>query len=389
MAHSSATSNQFSFPRILGRFGPEARQYAVSSILPGVGSGSSKLQDFELTSLAVTECFQSLFVMLPPLLSVTELQVPLPCSEALWRADRQQWLGLKSTDANMAQGLVSQISICSLFARFTIDPDIANDCTESARVALILAAFSQHTSMTDLVRTIVAPRQPSPYAAVAVHLDGCLVNISRTLLSCAPSHAQFPYSLASQSAVLTRLVAILAFTPTGLLHPFSRWQTTPHGTDSARKRLRLIMNQDSIRTRECALHAAKLFEHFRGQPQLIHIDPFCLLIATLFLWAFIDLVIVHDVGASTSSTGPQSKIVRIDQVLDGDEKDTWIKQGSDMRPHITGVGILDSGRGSVRLLKETAKIMGSGARKSTLAVSLSSILSSSAEGNIPNWETSE
>ena len=350
---------------------------------------SIRLDGSSLIGSAVLECFQALFLMLPPLLPFVELQIPLPCCESLWRANRQTWFGLMGSETNTDRSSTTQVSVCSLFARFASEHVLPEGTTESARLALLFASFFQHASMRELARTIVIPQQASPYADIATSLEKTLESTVQTLLDDYPSPTDDYSGVADDCSALTRLIVILVFTPLRLLLPFSRWQSAPQDSENARKQLRHILNQDDARARDCALHAAQLFGRYRKQAHLIHIDPWCLLFTHLYLWAFIELAIPHTDITSTTSGTQQRRTIRIDHALDKAETTDWIKQGGEMRPHITGVGMLNGQRSSVRLMKETARIMCVGGTRSALAASLSHIISSSAKGNIPTFHTPE
>ena len=115
-----------------------------------------------------------------------------------------------------------------------------------------------------------------------------------------------------------------------------------------------------------------------------HIDPFILLIGTLYLCAYTELAIDPLPLAPTTST----PTIRIDQSLEDHQLQAWIEVGN-YRPHLTGVGALDTARSASRLLKESSRIMAIHGSKSPLARALSRMLLLQAEGRAPIPEAHE
>lgn len=92
---------------VRGQSGCKRKQNIAWSILLGVRiSYMWTYLGSSLTVGTVTECFQAVFFMLPPLLDATELREPLPCSEALWQASSEDgWHGLRRSESGKTSPL--------------------------------------------------------------------------------------------------------------------------------------------------------------------------------------------------------------------------------------------------------------------------------------------
>jgi len=309
----------------------------------------------------------------------------MPCSERLWRqSDHLQWQesvrhAAQSPDADSR----FPASICALFATVSTTQKVPSCLSESAQLALILAAFTEHLHILDLSKTIRTSQHSSPYSALVISLQGCLDNVLHEYTEQKTEELYEPNNLRGDCIVLARLAYILSFTSERLLLQFSHWQATPSAIENARRQLQLIMKQQAARSRECAYHAAQLFEYFRRRPSLTHTDPFCLLLSTLYLWAYIELVLLDPAVQASRPLSQPGVQIRLDRPFSSGEKADWVIAGASRIPHISGVGVLDSPRSVRTLLREASRIMRVGAFKSDLLTSMSGMLHSQALGHMP------
>lgn len=329
-----------------------------------------------------------MFITAPPVLVLRDLQIPTPCSDRVWGANLMQWheniIAAREQPNCLLEGVVS---ICDAFASASTLQKVPESITEAAQLGLLLTAFSQYSQILDLVQAVSTPQHVSPYDGLAASLQTCLANISQHCLERSLIIEQEHLGILDDCAVIARLTAILSFAPQRLLLQFGYWQTSSATSQEARQQLRQLMLQHDQRTRECAYHAAQLFAHFRKRTKLSHIDPFCLLVATVFLWAYIELFVQNPEPETSSSGCRAGVLVRLDLGLDDIERTHWIRSGGGQRPHITGVGTFDTSRSHVRLLKEASRIMGIGPPRSRLAAGISRMLYIQALGHLPVIET--
>lgn len=341
---------------------------------------------------AVTESLHTTFFMFPLLISWNEVQIQLPCSEQMWSANGPEWRLLQASDRSIEDSRngshAPTPTVCSIFARVAAEQSIPSGLGDAGRLALAFAIFTQHTSARDLDSVLRIPSAFSPYSAVAGALQGCLEVVLEDCLANTSAAGHDSPGILGDCITVARLLTILSFTPLRHLVVFSNWQTSPRGSENSRKQLQCILRHNTTRTRECAYHAAQLIAKFRKQTFLSHMEPFVLLVATLYLWAYIELAIYRPTP-SYQSNGNHGSIVRIDQHMDAKTWSDWTERGDHSRPHIAGIGILDNSRGPERLLKEAARITAISATKSHLAASLSRMFISQSSGNMPVWEDDE
>lgn len=329
-----------------------------------------------------------MFITAPPMLVLRDLQTPMPCSDQIWGASSEQWHENMTSAEDQPSPLPNRgMSVCEALASAITLHRVPEGLSEAAQLGLLLSAFSQHSQFLDLAQALRTSQPISPYDDLAASLQACLGKIIQQALEGSFVLEQERLGLLEDCAVMARLTAILSFVPQKLLLQFGYWQTSSAAPQEARQQLRQMMHDHAQRTRECAYHAAQLFAHFRKRTRLSHIDPFCLLVATVFLWAYIELF-VQNSNIETSSSGCSARIlVRLDLGLDSTQISRWIDSGSDQRPHITGVGAFDTERSHVRLLKEASRIIGIGPPRSKLAAGISRMLHIQALGHLPVTET--
>jgi hypothetical protein len=322
--------------------------------------------------------------MLPPLLSIHELQIVLPDVESRWASSYEKWSHRPPPS--------STSPICSTIARVSAGIAIQKDLEQPTQLITLFTAFGQHIASQNLVRammpcsadtnnTVSGPVLDPAYALWQKAFDalsktGCYQSLSRIEAD----------ARADDFSVAARLLTILAFAPSRLLLPYSKWQTSAHGYSRARKELQDILSNDAPRARYCLYLSAQLFRHFRGTQASTYLDTLALLMCVLFLVSYIELVELQrpDTNSRADDTSVV-KVIRLDQAISEDERDSWLALRCHSRPHISGLGLLDTDRSVARVFKEASRITANNAATSTLAGAMSAILASSATGRPPDF----
>lgn len=158
------------------------------------------------------------------------------------------------------------------------------------------------------------------------------------------------------------LLSILRRVPQRLLYLFFGWKTTEKGSQAARRGLVHWFNENRERAREGLLHAAVLFRIIRDQTVTTYFDPLWLLIATLFMRAYVEVesnAPAQQQSARASlheAEAPRTRQpTRIDYPLDESTRKLWAK--SNLQPHVTGIGLLKGADSGPRVLKEAIRIL--------------------------------
>jgi hypothetical protein len=106
----------------------------------------------------------------------------------------------------------------------------------------------------------------------------------------------------------------------------------------------------------------------------------------LYIVSYIELVELQRPGLiSRADSIGAAKVIRLDQAISEDERDSWLNLRCQSRPHVTGLGLLDTDRSVARVFKEASQIMINNGPTSTLAVAMSAIYASSAAGRPPDF----
>lgn len=322
--------------------------------------------------------------MLPPLLAVHELQIALPSSESRWISTYEQW---------RYQPSPSSINfVCPAVARASAETAIQEDLEPTTQLITLFTAFGQHLATQNLMRATM-PSLGEVDNAASTSIMGPIDTLWKTAFD-ALSKAGCSQSLSrpegdgrlNEFAVTARLLTILSFTPPRVLLPYSRWQTSTHGYGTARKELIGILSDDASRARYCLYLTAQLFRHFRSAQASTYSDTLALLMCVLYLVSYIELVELQrpHVTSGASVVGV-AKVIRLDQAISDDERDSWLNLRCQSRPHVTGLGFLDTDRSVARVFKEASQMMVNNGPTSTLAAALSTILASSAAGRPPDF----
>lgn len=322
--------------------------------------------------------------MLPPLLSIHELQIALPGSESSWSSTYEQWRYQPPPS--------STTFVCSAIARVSAGTTIEEDREQPSQLIALFTAFGQHLASQNLMRAMV-PCSEDINGATSAAILGPVDTIWKTAFDtlskagCSqPSSQPGEDGRPNQFAVAARLLTILAFTPSRVLLPFSKWQTSARGYGAARKELIDILSNDAPRARYCLYLAAQLLRHFRSSQASTHFDTLGLLMCVLYFVSYIELVeLQHQHIASSADGISVAKVIRLDQALGEDELDSWLNLRCQSRPHVTGIGLLDTDRSIARVFKEASQITSNNGPTSTLAVAMSAIYASSAAGRPPEF----
>ena len=143
------------------------------------------------------------------------------------------------------------------------------------------------------------------------------------------------------------------------LNMFFGWMTTENGTKLAKRELARWMNEEQRSAREALLHAALLFRMIREQTTTTYCDPVWLLIAALYMRAYVEI----ESNARSARSAQQSsfctaKPIRIDYPLDDATKRLWLESSDTTAPlHVTGIGNLTSADTGPRIFKETIRVL--------------------------------
>ncbi|KAF5512399.1 Zinc finger protein [Colletotrichum aenigma] len=330
------------------------------------------------------ECLQATFFMLPPLLSVAELQTPVPTADAHWSLSYEQW--------HLHPPPQPSSTICALIARVGLGDVVPASLDQPIKSTILLSAIVQQAAESDLLRAmgLGSAGSTSSQPGLALGMGTMLSQKAFNALSqvgCSQVLRETDAGTNSNDfALLSRVLSICSFTPLRLLNSYSKWQTTDAGHSDARLVLLDIIPQNFSRARHCLYYAAQVLQYFRTTRVATILDILSVLICVLYMVVYADIFEQRDpnsagsgVGASTSST----EIIRLDQVVDADLLNGWLEVRNHRRPHITGVGLLHSGRSVPRLYKEASRIMATGSSVSRMAKEMSMILESQGKGYPP------
>jgi hypothetical protein len=267
---------------------------------------------------------------------------------------------------------------------------VTDNFDSSARLITLLSAFVQCTAAQDLMRAMMLYTENSNTTRSA-STSGTVADISRAALDvlCRYGESQFPTmaeprSISDDFPIIARILTIFDLTPLRLLYSFTRWQSSETGVSNARKELSRILNHQIRQARQCIHQAAQLFQYFRTANTLRHVDTIALLVCTLYIHAYIELVAEQRTDRNEQADVIHGRtMIRVDQASDLSQIGDWLNLEHDHLPHVTGIGVLGADRSVARLYKESSRIMGRSASKSSFAAALQPLLESQAAGNAP------
>ncbi|KAK5688096.1 hypothetical protein LTS10_000074 [Elasticomyces elasticus] len=332
------------------------------------------------------ECFHVIFFDFPPLMTAVEQGQPLPCSDDLWRVKTQvEW------QRRYAAGhVVLQPSLGWLFRSGRLTPIRLLALAQPARTIVLLTTFLEEIRVADLVASMAnishdehatQPDNPELFPIAA------RLRINQAFEALTPSLSNTSSSPALDSCFidLYNTIDLLRLIPLTTLHQFGQWQTTKSGHARARSTIQGLLGSDTPDVRKRVTRAAQTFSRLRTKGMLELYEPFCLLITTNVIWAYLETVVRHQPSntSSADSEGHARAIVQIDKAQNDSMAEAWINQGERVSAHITGVGCLEGERTSSRLLKQCQRIMQQSSTRSTLARILSICIDQILEGKQP------
>lgn len=325
--------------------------------------------------------------MLPPLLSIAELQTPLPAADSLWSSDYEQWRRLPPPQPSSP--------LCPLLARVGLSDTEPAGLDRPARSLILLSAFVQQAAEGDLLRALrldsVGDAATPPVLGTAAMLSQKAFDaLSRAGCSEPLRQTNAGTTTSDYFSLLARVFAIVSFTPVRLLFPYTKWQTTDAGHSSARSKLSHIVSHDIGSARRCLYHAAQVLQYLCTTRVSTTLDILSVLVCVLYMVLYADIVEqqypIPASGGDSARPSSGTDIIRLDQVVNLNLLDSWLKVKNHATPHITGVGPLQSGRSASRLYKEALRIMASGASISRIAKGISTVFKLQAQVFPPKFQ---
>ncbi|KAF3802257.1 hypothetical protein GCG54_00012505 [Colletotrichum gloeosporioides] len=331
------------------------------------------------------ECLQATFFMLPPLLSIAELQIPVPTADAHWSSSYEQW--------HLHPPPQPSSTLCALIARVGFGDVVPASLEQPAKSTILLSAIVQQAAESDLLRAmgLGSAGSTTSQPGLALGMGTMLSQKAFDALSqvgCSQVLRETDAGTNSNDfALLSRVLSICSFTPLRLLNSYSKWQTTDAGHSNARSELLDIVPQNVGRARHCLYYAAQVLQYFRTTRVATILDILSVLICVLYMVVYADIFEQQDpnsAGTGASARTSSTEIIRLDQVIDANLLNGWLEVRNHRRPHITGVGLLHNGRSVPRLYKDASRIMASGSSVSRMAKEMSIILETQGKGHPPD-----
>ncbi|KAF5637847.1 hypothetical protein F52700_4549 [Fusarium sp. NRRL 52700] len=270
------------------------------------------------------ECLYSTFLMLPPLLSPAELQTPVPIADRYWSSSCEQW--------HLLHPPQSSLTLCAVLSRVGLGDMAPESLEQQTQSAILCSASLQQAAERDLLQamefdsTSNNASRPSPSLGMASTLSqkafdalsqlGCSQALRETDAGASPN----------DFALLSRVLAILSFTPLSLLFSYNKWQTTDVGQSNARSELLKTIKQNTSGARRCLYYAAQVLQHFRITRPAIALDIMGCLVSVLYMALYVDVIEQQDHDFEVRTSGLE--IIRLDQVVDGDVLNDWLQYTS-------------------------------------------------------------
>jgi len=114
-------------------------------------------------------------------------------------------------------------------------------------------------------------------------------------------------SVSASTSHFYDVLSILRFTKLRSIYAFSGWQANKKEIEEPRQHLATHMHDDISNARRCLIHAGAVFGSLRSGTQYGYCDPFCLLIATLYILAYVEFIIhKQEQNLNHISSGQQS-----------------------------------------------------------------------------------
>ncbi|SCV32175.1 uncharacterized protein FFFS_03163 [Fusarium fujikuroi] len=336
----------------------------------------------------IFDCLYSTFLMLPPLLSPTELQIPVPTADRYWSSTCEQWHLLPPTQPAP--------TLCALVSRVGLGNVAPASLERLTKSAMLLSASLQQAAESDLLRAMGLDSASNTASQLSPAL-GMVTTLSQKAFDALSKEGcsqelRETYSCGSLNdfALLSRVLAMLSFTPLSLLFSYNKWQTTDTGQSNARSELSNIILHHVARARRCLYYAAQVLQHFRNTRPATVLDIMGCLVSVLYMVLYVDIIEQQDPDSTRPGADVETssmEIIRLDQVVDVDLPNDWLQGRNHKRPHVPGVGFLHHDGSILRLYKEGSRIMETGSCISRMAKVISTILASQAKGHPPTDRT--
>ncbi|KAF5697006.1 hypothetical protein FGLOB1_13106 [Fusarium globosum] len=175
----------------------------------------------------IFDCLYSTFLMLPPLFSPTELQIPAPTADPYWSSTCEQWHLLPSPQPSP--------TLCALISRVGLGNVAPGSLERLTKSAMLLSALLQQAAENDLLRAMgldstgITASQPSPALGMVTTISQKAFDVlSKEGCSQELRETDGGGGL-NEFALLSRVLAMLSFTPLSLLFSYNKWQTTDIG----------------------------------------------------------------------------------------------------------------------------------------------------------------
>jgi len=166
-------------------------------------------------------------------------------------------------------------------------------------------------------------------------------------------------SVSASTSHFYDVLSILRFTKLRSIYAFSGWQANKKEIEEARQHLATHMHDDISNARRCLIHAGAVFGSLRSGTQYGYCDPFCLLIATLYILAYVEFIIhKQKQNLNHISIGQQSiYTLCIDKHAAGSFAQSWLRKECHAQLRLGGVGLLDDRSSRIRLMNESCRIL--------------------------------
>ncbi|KAH6960185.1 hypothetical protein DER45DRAFT_583452 [Fusarium avenaceum] len=210
-----------------------------------------------------------------------------------------------------------------------------SDLEQLTKSAILLSASLQQAAESDLRRAmgLDSTGNPASQPSPALGLVTVLAQKAFDALSqvgCSQALRETDIGTSSNDfALLSRVLAILSFTPLSLLFTYSKWQTTDLGQSNARSELLNTISQNVSRARHCLYYAAQVIQHFRTTRPATVLDIMGLLVCVLYMVLYVDIIEQQDPHFGRPGAGVKAssmEIIRLDQVVDVNVLNAWLQK---------------------------------------------------------------
>ncbi|KAE9378581.1 hypothetical protein N431DRAFT_307310, partial [Stipitochalara longipes BDJ] len=297
------------------------------------------------------DCQLPLFFNTHPTTGLSELQQQLPCDETLWEAqDAQAWRDIIVGSPGKVSAPNIQTTLLNLSRGNYKLPPLGS----FARLLLIYALYIttwelQQQSKNSLlyeVLVVSGQNQLSSWRASAVS--------ALVVLQLGSNLASGSSNLELNVQMHIQLVGLLLHAPFSDILVFAKSHINHHENGDARARvLSWIADDDGKTARRAILHASVLFSLVRRNACHGFHEPFALLIATLTLWAYLELASTEPV--SNYYPIKHGTTLRLDRSWNDMAATNWVEDPSDLRAHLTDVGNIQSPGAVHRVLQASCR----------------------------------